>query len=116
MSPRAYLFPIDHGRAELSKRPGNTGNGRSQQKVDLAEERGEGRSDGRTCCKGSNDVHTAQGKSALNLSGYVWIELFEIFLEGCAVEFGKSPMLQRHQRFLGRAGRPYRVTTDRSQA
>ena len=51
VSPRACLFSIDRCWAELNKRPGNTGNGRGQQKVELAKECSERRSDGRTCTR-----------------------------------------------------------------
>ena len=116
VSPRAYFLATDHFGAQLYKRPGNTGNGRGEQKVELAKEFGERGSDCGTCAEGGSYLHSAQGETAFDLPGHVGVELRRIFLEGRAVEPGKSHMLQRHQRLLGCALRPDRVTTDNPQS
>ena len=100
----------------MYKGPGSTGNGRGQQKVELAKEVGERGSDCCTCAKGGSYLHPAQGKTAFDLPGHVGVELPRIFLEGLAIKPGKSRMLQGHQRFLGCALRPDRVSTDNSQS
>ena len=114
VSPRACFFSIDRFWAELYKGPGNTGNGRRQQKVKFAKEFSERGSDSCACAKAGSHLQPTQGKTAFDLPGHVWIKLPGVFLEICAIERGESRMLQRHQRFLGRAGRPDRITTDNS--
>ncbi len=116
VSPRVYLPAVDHFWAELYKGPGSTGNGRGQQKVELAKEVGERGSDCGTCAECGRYLHPAQGETAFDLTGDVGVELPRIFLEGLAIKPGKSRMLQRHQGLLGCALRPDRVSTDNSQS
>ena len=78
-SPRAYFFATDHFGAQLYQRPGYTRNGRRQQKVELAKERGERGSDCCTCAEGGSYLHSAQGKTAFDLPGHVGVELRRIF-------------------------------------
>ena len=93
VSPRGYFLAVDHFRAELYKRPGSTGNGRGEQKVELAKEVGERDSDGGTCAECGRYLHSAQVETAFDLTGHVEVELPRIFLEGLAIEPGKSRML-----------------------
>ena len=106
MRARARRAATDHVGSELGEWPGDTGDGWSQQQIDLGEECRESIGDRGACQQRTGNVGARPRQPSLDLPGDVRIEDGRILAEGVSIECGEAGVLKRHDGLFRRARRP----------